>query len=63
MASAERLTLALVVAGVPTAVALVLTPPNRYAWLVVGVGTLLGCLPAAYLVVGTVASDRSVARR
>jgi len=55
MASAERLSWALLAAAVPTGVALALTPANRYAWLVVGAGTLLGCLPAAYLLVGTVA--------
>jgi hypothetical protein len=57
MVSAERLALALPVVAAPTAVALVLTPPNRYARLVVGVGTVLCCLPAAYLAAGAVASD------
>jgi hypothetical protein len=57
MASAERLTLSLSLVLVPTAVALVFSPPNRYAWLIVGAGTVLGCLPAAYLVAGAVVSD------
>jgi hypothetical protein len=57
MPSAERLALALLLVVVPTAVALVFTPPNRYAWLIVGTGTVLGCLPATYLVAGAVVSE------
>ena len=58
MASVERLGWGLLAASIPTAVALVFTPPNRYAWLVVGAGTLLGCLPAAYLLAGVVSEGR-----
>jgi len=50
--SSERVVWALVIAAVPTAVAVGLSPPNVYARLVVGVGALAASFPAAYLLAG-----------
>jgi ABC-type proline/glycine betaine transport system permease subunit len=51
MVSSERLLRAAVLAGVPMAVAVAFSPPDFYARLIVGLGTFLGTLPSAYLVV------------
>jgi len=50
--SSERFLWALVIAVVPTAIAVFLAPPNVYARLVVGVGALVASFPAAYLLAG-----------
>jgi len=50
--SSERIVLALLIAVVPAAVAVGLSPPNVYARLVVGVGSLVASFPAAYLLAG-----------
>jgi hypothetical protein len=50
--SSERIVWALLIAAAPTAVAVVLSPPNVYARLVVGVGALVASFPAAYLLAG-----------
>ena len=51
MVSSERLLRAAVLAGVPMVVAVAFSPPDLYARLIVGLGTFLGTLPSAYLVV------------
>ncbi len=48
----ERLIRALLLAAVPAVVAVALSPPNVYAWAVVGLGAVVGAFPAAYLVAG-----------
>jgi hypothetical protein len=50
--STERFVWALLLALVPVAVAVALSPPNVYARVVVGVGALIAAFPAAYLVAG-----------
>ena len=50
--STERLTWALLLAAVPAAVAVALSPPNVYARLVVGLGAFVAAFPAAYLLAG-----------
>ncbi|WP_166033682.1 hypothetical protein [Haloplanus aerogenes] len=50
--SSERILWALVIAAVPTAVAVALAPPNIYARIVVAVGALAASFPAAYLLAG-----------
>jgi hypothetical protein len=50
--STERLIWALLLAAVPAAVGVVLSPPNVYARVVVGIGAVVGAFPAAYLVAG-----------
>ncbi|MEF8856647.1 MAG: hypothetical protein V5A16_04430 [Haloplanus sp.] len=50
--SSTRLFWALLAAVVPTAIAVGLSPPNVYARLVVGLGTLVASFPAAYLLAG-----------
>ncbi|GAB6862958.1 hypothetical protein ACFR97_17485 [Haloplanus litoreus] len=57
MVSSDRLLWATLLAGVPSAVAVVLSPPDLYARVIVGVGTLLGTLPSAYLLVQAVRDD------
>jgi len=57
MVSSDRLLLATLLAGVPSAVAVALSPPHLYARLIVGVGTLLGTLPSAYLLVQAFRDD------
>ncbi|MFB6101434.1 MAG: hypothetical protein ABEJ73_02600 [Haloplanus sp.] len=52
MPSTDRLLGAILLAGVVSAVAVGLSPPNPYARLIVGIGAFLGCLPAAYLLAG-----------
>jgi len=50
--SSERAVVALLLAAVPAAVAVGLSPPNVYARLIVGLGALVAAFPAAYLVAG-----------
>jgi hypothetical protein len=50
--STERFLWALLLALVPVAIAVALSPPDVYARLIVGLGALVAVLPAAYLVVG-----------
>jgi hypothetical protein len=50
--SSERFAWAVLLAAVPSAVALVASPPDPYARAILGGGTLVGCLPLAYLVAG-----------
>jgi len=50
--SSERFVWALLIAAVPAALAVALSPPNIYARLVVGLGALIATFPAAYLVAG-----------
>jgi uncharacterized membrane protein len=50
--STERLIWALLLAGVPAVVAVVLSPPNVYARLVVGLGAFVAVFPGAYLLAG-----------
>ncbi|WP_435068340.1 hypothetical protein [Haloplanus sp. C73] len=52
MVSSERLVWALVLAAVPATVALLLSPPNLYAWAVVGGATFVAAFPVAYLLAG-----------
>ncbi|WP_251342936.1 hypothetical protein [Haloplanus halophilus] len=57
MPSSERFLRALLLSAVPAAVAVALGPPDPYAWIVVGLGVLLGVLPSAYLLAGAFARD------
>jgi len=50
--STERLIWALLLAAVPAAVAVALSPPDVYAWVVVGIGAVVAAFPATYLVAG-----------
>jgi len=50
--ASERLVWALLIAAVPTALAVALSPPDVYGRLVVGLGALIATYPAAYLVAG-----------
>ena len=50
--STERFVWALLLALVPVAVAVALSPPNVYARLVVGLGAFVAAFPAAYLLAG-----------
>lgn len=52
MVSTERFVVALVLAAVPATIALLLTPLNVYAWLVVGIATFVAAFPVAYLAAG-----------
>jgi hypothetical protein len=55
--STERTLWALLLAAVPAAVAVALSPPNVYARTVVGLGAVVAVFPAAYLVAGLPTSD------
>ena len=55
--STERLVWALLLAAVPAAVAVALSPPDVYARAVVGIGAVVAIFPAAYLVAGVPTSD------
>ncbi|MFB6255170.1 MAG: hypothetical protein ABEH58_00310 [Haloplanus sp.] len=50
--STERAVWALLLAAVPAALALTLSPPNVYARLVVGLGAFVAAFPASYLLAG-----------
>ena len=50
--SSERLLWVLLIAAVPTALAVALAPSNLYARIIVGGGALVASFPAAYLLAG-----------
>jgi hypothetical protein len=50
--SSERYLWALLLAAVPAVVAVLLSPPNVYARLIVGLGALIAAFPATYLLAG-----------
>jgi hypothetical protein len=50
--STDRLIWALLLAAAPAAVAVVLSPPDVYAQVVVGIGAVVAAFPAAYLAAG-----------
>lgn len=50
--STERLVWSLLLAAVPAAVAVGLSPPDVYARLVVSIGAFVASFPAAYLLAG-----------
>ncbi|SEA11747.1 hypothetical protein SAMN04488065_1928 [Haloplanus vescus] len=52
MVSTERFVVASALAAVPTAIAILLSPADVYAWFIVGLAVFLATFPAGYLLAG-----------